>query len=179
MKKRNYVIAAAGTLALALTACGTGAKEQTTTAVETTADSAETTAEAASSEEAGETETTAEETETETAAEITKEDAAAFTDEVEDAVMNKNIKSLAEMVTFPVYVASVVENEGVVADKEAFLAISKDALFTEAFVDAVTAFDSSTIEKVEAGYVIGEGALNVIFNVDEKGNLGITGINNK
>ncbi|RGY99852.1 hypothetical protein [Clostridium sp. AM58-1XD] len=181
MKKRTYVIAAASALALALTACGGGnTKEETTTAVETTAESsAEDATDAVSQESTNDSSEAAEETTEAKKAEVTEDDIIAFVEEVEDAVMNKNMKSLAEMITYPVYVASVKENEGIVADKEAFLALDKNTLFAEAFVDAVTSFNASEIEESEAGYVIGNGTPNVTFNIGEDGALGITGINNK
>lgn len=183
MKKRNYVIAAASALALALTACGGGAKDETIAATEASVEATDAvnaddnTAEAEGdvTEEAKEEESDAAESSEE--AEV-KETPQEFADLVADAVMNKDLKDLADMVTYPVYVASVKDNEGIVADKEAFLALDKDSLFTEEFSDAVTAFDTTTLEEVEAGYVMGSDGKNITFKADDNGKLGITGINN-
>ena len=170
MRKKNYLVAAASALALALTACG-GGNTKDNTAVETTA-------EAGSTEAADSESTEAADGESKTA-EISQEEVTEFAEEIEGAVMNKDLKALADLTSFPVYVASATDTEGKVENKEAFLALDKDKLFTEEFVDAITNVDVSALEKVEAGYVITDGKQNIIFNVGEDGTLGIVGINNK
>lgn len=199
MRKKNYLVAAASALALALTACG-GGNTKDNTAVETTAEAGSTEAadsesteaadgestEAADGEdtEAADGESTEEDSESTEAAdgktaEISQEEVTEFAEEIEGAVMNKDLKALADLTSFPVYVASATDTEGKVENKEAFLALDKDKLFTEEFVDAITNVDVSALEKVEAGYVITDGKQNIIFNVGEDGTLGIVGINNK
>lgn len=187
MKKRNYVVAAASALALALTACGGSSTEETTTAAETTAEAADESAEETTAQAEDETteessvEGSSEGAEAESgseAEEITAEDVTAFAEEAASAVMNEDIEKLADLVSFPVYVASATDNEGVVEDRESFVALG-DSVFTESFVDAITSADLSSLEETEAGYVIGDGTPNIIFNVGEDGNLGITGINNQ
>ena len=179
-------MAAASALALALTACGGGTAEETTTAAQTTEAADESAEETASEEAEDETaEETSEETEESAdaeseaeASEITAEDVTAFAEEAASAVMNEDIEELADLTAFPVYVASVTDNEGVVEDRETFVALG-DSLFTDAFVEAVTSADVSSLEETEAGYVIGDGTPNITFNVGEDGELAITGINNQ
>ncbi|MEY8339110.1 hypothetical protein AALB16_14025 [Lachnospiraceae bacterium 62-35] len=177
MKKRCYVAATVSALALAITACGGGSGKENTEAETTVESTVEQESQVEETE--GDTQEESETAETEAEAEITQEDITTFAEEVEGVVMNKDLEGLADMISFPVYVASVTENEGIVENKEAFLAIGQDKLFVDAFVDVITSFDVTGLEASEAGYVIGNETPNIIFNIGEDGNLGITGINNQ
>ena len=77
---------------------------------------------------------------------------------------------------YPVYISFVKENEGVVNDKESFLALDPEMVFDSALIEAAEAADLTTLEPSMAGVVIGEETPNVIINSSE-GQLGIVGMN--
>lgn len=61
-------------------------------------------------------------------------------------------------------------------DRDAFMELGADTVFTEERCAAIAAVDVSTLEETMAGVIMGEATPNIIFkSVD--GTLGITGIN--
>ena len=99
-----------------------------------------------------------------------------FAKQVVDAVVSKNMEALADLMHYPVYVAAVEENGGMVDDKEAFLAQDPDVIFSEGLIAAMEKVDVEALEPVMAGVVIGEETPNVIVNSMD-GELGVMGIN--
>lgn len=99
-----------------------------------------------------------------------------FAKQVVDAVVSKDMEALADLMHYPVYVAAVEENGGMVDDKEAFLAQDPDVIFTEELIAAMENVDIEALEPVMAGVVIGEETPNVIVNSMD-GTLGVMGIN--
>lgn len=99
-----------------------------------------------------------------------------FAEEVVGAITSKDMKALAELMHYPVYISFVKENDGVVNDKESFLALDPEMVFDSALIEAAEAADLTTLEPSMAGVVIGEDTPNVIINSSE-GQLGIVGMN--
>lgn len=99
-----------------------------------------------------------------------------FAEEVVGAITSKDMNALAELMHYPVYISFVKENEGVVNDKDSFLALDPEMVFDSALIEAVEAADLTTLEPSMAGVVIGEDTPNVIINSSE-GQLGIVGMN--
>ena len=99
-----------------------------------------------------------------------------FAEEVVGAITSKDMNALAELMHYPVYISFVKENEGVVNDKESFLALDPEMVFDSALIEAAEAADLTTLEPSMAGVVIGEETPNVIINSSE-GQLGIVGMN--
>ena len=99
-----------------------------------------------------------------------------FAEEVVGAITSKDMNALAELMHYPVYISFVKENEGVVNDKDSFLALDPEMVFDSALIEAVEAADLTTLEPSMAGVVIGEETPNVIINSSE-GQLGIVGMN--
>ena len=99
-----------------------------------------------------------------------------FAEEVVGAITSKDMNALAELMHYPVYISFVKENDGVVNDKESFLALDPEMVFDSALIEAVEAADLTTLEPSMAGVVIGEETPNVIINSSE-GQLGIVGMN--
>lgn len=100
----------------------------------------------------------------------------AFAEKIVKAVEEKDIEALADLTAYPVYVSNVEENGGIIADREKFVALGADAVFTEALVKAVTDADLTALEPSMAGIVLGDGTPNITFNFVD-GQLGIVGIN--
>lgn len=99
-----------------------------------------------------------------------------FAEEVVGAITSKDMNALAELMHYPVYISFVKENDGVVNDKESFLALDPEMVFDSALIEAAEAADLTTLEPSMAGVVIGEETPNVIINSSE-GQLGIVGMN--
>ena len=77
---------------------------------------------------------------------------------------------------YPVYISFVKDNDGVVSDKDSFLALDPEMVFDSALVEAVQAADLEALEPSMAGVVIGDDTPNVIINSTD-GTLGIVGMN--
>lgn len=96
---------------------------------------------------------------------------AAFAEKIQAAVADKDLEALANLCSYPLAV-----NGEVVEDKDAFMGLGEDVIFTKERCEAIAAADVSALEETMAGVVMGEATPNIIFkSVD--GNLGITGIN--
>ena len=200
MKKKILTAMAVCTVALA--AAGCSSKEQETTAAETTAAQETESGEAADSE-TEKAEETEEETkvdlskvdpqealgpgaveegegtvleENQNFEDLENSDYQGFAEEVVGAITSKDMNALAELMHYPVYISFVKENEGVVNDKESFLALDPEMVFDSALIEAAEAADLTTLEPSMAGVVIGEETPNVIINSSE-GQLGIVGMN--
>lgn len=95
----------------------------------------------------------------------------AFAEKIQAAVANKDLETLADMCTYPVAV-----NGEVVEERDAFMELGEDVIFTEERCAAIAAVDIATLEETMAGVVMGDATPNIIFkSVD--GQLGIAGIN--
>lgn len=200
MKKK--ILTAMVVCTVALAAAGCSSKEQETTAAETTAAQETESGEAADSE-TEKAEETEEETkvdlskvdpqealgpgaveegegtvleENQNFEDLENSDYQGFAEEVVGAITSKDMNALAELMHYPVYISFVKENDGVVNDKESFLALDPEMVFDSALIEAAEAADLTTLEPSMAGVVIGEDTPNVIINSSE-GQLGIVGMN--
>lgn len=110
----------------------------------------------------------------ETLQDTSTEDIEAFANEIKAAVADKDIEALADLLSYPSYVAV---GDGVEVDsKDDFIALGADTVFTQELCDTIAAVDVSALESSMAGIVMGDATPNIIFkSVD--GTLGITGIN--
>ena len=207
MKKKWVILGTAMMAAVAITACGSKDTTATTVAVETTAEAASdtaapesqagttetgsgTAAEGESGSVAGEESKAAGDTTEETvntgdeaddvseqAEDLTAEEIKTFAGKVQKAVADKDIKALADLCAYPVYV-SLSEGEGSEIDnKEAFIALDTAKLFTESMLKEIAETDPATLEQFGAGVIMGNEN-NIIFN-NVDGQPSITGINLK
>ena len=113
----------------------------------------------------------------EQAEDLTAEEIKTFAGKVQKAVADKDIKALADLCAYPVYV-SLSEGEGSEIDnKEAFIALDTAKLFTESMVKEIAETDPATLEQFGAGVIMGNEN-NIIFN-NVDGRPSITGINLK
>lgn len=113
----------------------------------------------------------------EQAEDLTAEEIKTFAGKVQKAVADKDIKALADLCAYPVYV-SLSEGEGSEIDnKEAFIALDTAKLFTESMLKEIAETDPATLEQFGAGVIMGNEN-NIIFN-NVDGQPSITGINLK
>lgn len=81
------------------------------------------------------------------------------------------MEALADLCSYPLAV-----NSEVVENRDAFMELGSDVLFTEERCAVIEAVDVSALEETQAGFIMGDATPNIIFqSVD--GKLGITGIN--
>lgn len=96
---------------------------------------------------------------------------AAFAKKIQDAVSAKDMEAVADLCAFPLAV-----NGEVIENRDAFMELGADSVFTEERCAVIEAVDTSTLEETMAGVIMGDATPNIIFkSVD--GKLGITGIN--
>ncbi len=96
---------------------------------------------------------------------------AAFAEKIQTAAANKDMEALAGLCSYPLAV-----NGEVVENKEAFMALGEDVIFTEERCAVIADTDITALEETMAGVIMGDATPNIIFkSVD--GTLGITGIN--
>lgn len=96
---------------------------------------------------------------------------AAFAEEIQTAVSDKDMEALADLCIYPVAV-----NGEVVENKDALMALGEDVIFTGERCTVIASVDVSALEETMAGVIMGDATPNIIFqSVD--GKLGITGIN--
>lgn len=99
-----------------------------------------------------------------------------YAKEIQQAVKEKDINKLADLVTYPVYIG--LGDGQIIENREAFVELDSIEIFTDELLDSIENADKSGLEPSMAGFVLwsSEGAPNIIFSVQE-GKLGITGIN--
>lgn len=96
---------------------------------------------------------------------------AAFAEQIQDAVSNKDMDALADLCAYPLAV-----NDEMIESRDAFMELGADVIFTEERCAVIAAVDISALEETMAGVIMGDATPNIIFkSVD--GKLGIAGIN--
>lgn len=101
-------------------------------------------------------------------------EAEAFAEKIKSAVAARDIEALADLTAFPVYVGIAA---GGVENREAFLTLGAEKVFTPGLMESVAGADISNLSPSMAGFSISkDGKENIIFGVVE-GRLAISGIN--
>lgn len=172
MRKGKMLIAAAA-VSLMLAGCGQGGQTET-------APSAETSETAEMGGEETETETSDEDENGDAVYEdnfeVDREAVKEFGEKIQLTVAAKDLKQLADLTAFPVYVG-LPGTEGTVESREEFMDIGAEQIFTPELVASVTAADPDELSPSMAGFVLSDGGTaNVIFGVSG-GKLAVTGIN--
>lgn len=101
----------------------------------------------------------------------------AFGESLQAVIGKRSMEDLAELLGYPCYVG--IDDGVVVENKEQFLALDADKVFTDELVNAVENADLDAIEVSAAGFVVGDpsGKPNVTIRLDSNGTIGVTGIN--
>lgn len=111
---------------------------------------------------------------------VSKEKVTDFAKKIQKAVASQNMEALAELMTFPNYISSYEEKDGMVDTKEEFLQISKDRIFTRELMDSIANADIDHWEASMAGFVLvskdNNTAPSISFGISS-GELKITGFN--
>lgn len=111
---------------------------------------------------------------------VSKEKVTDFAKKIQKAVAAQDMEALAELMTFPNYISSYEEKDGMVDTKEEFLQISKDRIFTRELMDSIANADIDHWEASMAGFVLvskdNNTAPSISFGISG-GELKITGFN--
>ncbi len=171
MMRKGKMLIAAAAVSLMLAGCGQGGQTETAPSAETEA-SEEVRAEETEPETPDENEGAVYEDNFEVDREAVKE----FGEKIQLTVAAKDLKQLADLTAFPVYVG-LPGTEGTVESREEFMDIGAEQIFTPELVASVTAADPDELSPSMAGFVLSDGGTaNVIFGVSG-GKLAVTGIN--
>lgn len=104
------------------------------------------------------------------------EDQAAFAREVLIFTKRKDLESLADLCSYPIYVD--LDDGLVIESKKALIALGADTIFTKELVKAVTECDISSLTQTKTGIVISSDFVpNITFQTNEAGRCKIIGIN--
>lgn len=95
-----------------------------------------------------------------------------FGEELLDIVTAKDMERLASVVEYPVIV-----NGKKIADKDSFLALGSDGIFTEELVQALKQTDAENLIFSEGCVMLGEGTYNIWYKEKSTG-IFVIGINN-
>lgn len=102
--------------------------------------------------------------------------AAAFAQDIQSVVAEKDLESLADLMMFPNYVG-FPDDPQFVDTREAFIALGADRVFAEELLTEIAAADTAALQPSEAGFIVSDsGCPNIIFGVSD-GRLAIVGIN--
>lgn len=155
MKKKIIVAGLMVATVMTIAACGNKkTTAETTTAVETTTE-AETTVEAT-------TEETIEET---TEAEpLTVTQIKEFAEDVQQIVADEYMDWLADMCAYPMYISLEGGKETEILDREAFMELKADSIFTDNFLEAIAAVNLEELDASETEITMGDDGHNLTFS---------------
>ena len=103
--------------------------------------------------------------------------ASEFSSRLKAAVAEKDLKALADLTAYPVYVG-LPDTDGIAESEDDFLRLDSEQGFTEELQDSIASAEETALTPSEAGFVLaGEnGRPNIVFGVVD-GELEVTGIN--
>lgn len=99
-----------------------------------------------------------------------------YAKKIKQAVKEKDISKLADLVTYPVYIG--LGDGQIIESRADFIKLDSAEIFTDELLESIENADESGLEPSMAGFVLwsSEGAPSIIFGIQE-GQMGITGIN--
>lgn len=159
MKKKVLITGLMMATMLTISACGSKNTTDTTATVESTTADVTTAEEPTTVETAGTTDIMNSETEDE----LTAEQIKAFAEEIQAAVAGQDMGWLADLTSYPVYVALEDGEGSEIESKEAFMELGEDKIFTEILKEQIAAVNPEELEVFGAGVIMGEDA-SITFN---------------
>lgn len=108
---------------------------------------------------------------------VDKSEAEEFAVKIKHAVSEKNLETLADLTAFPVYIG-FPEGGQFIENREEFLALGAEKIFTDELVASIEAADETGIKASEAGFTLTKenGAANIVFGLRD-GELSVSGVN--
>ncbi|MGC6175245.1 hypothetical protein [Lacrimispora sp. 38-1] len=102
--------------------------------------------------------------------------AEAFAEKIQEAVSDRNLEALAELITYPCVFINSDQETIILKKQEDLLKQNPDMVFGDDLMVSVAKVDTATLKKTEEGIVLGEGASRIIFQESPEGSIGITEI---
>ncbi len=102
--------------------------------------------------------------------------AEAFAEKIQEAVSDRNLEALAELITYPCVFINGDQETILLKKQEDLLKQNPDMVFGDDLMVSVAKVDTATLKKTEEGIVLGEGASRIIFQETPEGSIGITEI---
>lgn len=97
-----------------------------------------------------------------------------FAEKIKAAVGAKNLEALSELVYYPITV-NYQDGTGIEVDnKEEFMELEIDNIFSEKLLNVIKEVDTSLLFMTEVGIVMGEGVPSITFEPLKEGGYGIT-----
>ena len=157
MKKRIFIIGTVMMLAGAITACG----EKTPTNQDKGAISSNT----------NEDEVTDDKdinSENDGTSDADAEEIKAFAEKIQKAVADKDMDALAELCSYPMNISISEENVTEIADKDTFMKIEPEKVFTEGFIKEIADTDIDNLEEYGVGILLGNENSIAFNKIDDE-----------
>ncbi|WP_349671404.1 hypothetical protein [Lacrimispora sp.] len=100
--------------------------------------------------------------------------AEAFAEKIQEAVSDKNLEELAELIAYPCVFINGDQETIILKKQEDLLKLNPDMVFGDDLMVSIAKVDTATLKKSEAGIVMGEGASRIVFQETADGSIGIT-----
>lgn len=98
-------------------------------------------------------------------------------DEVKTAVANKDLEALADLIAYPIGIVSP-DGEGIeVANKEEFLKLKEEDIFSDRLLRVIADVDTSDMDTDKDDLAImGKGTINIALGLTEEGSMKVVAI---
>ncbi|MDO4295206.1 MAG: hypothetical protein Q4D90_03490 [bacterium] len=98
-------------------------------------------------------------------------------DEVKTAVANKDLEALADLIAYPIGIVSP-DGEGIeVANKEEFLKLKEEDLFSDRLLRVIADVDTANMDTDKDDLAImGKGTINIALGLTEEGSMKVVAI---
>lgn len=115
------------------------------------------------------------------AASLEEADYRGFAAQLRDIFARKDMEALSRLCSYPVYVTTAANTEGMDVAGAAELKAQQDDIFSDAMAEAIAAVDIDTLVPSEIGVYMGNesGAPGLAFGLDEDGMLRVMAINSE
>lgn len=102
--------------------------------------------------------------------------AEAFAEKIQEAVSDRNLDALGELITYPCVFITVDKETIMLTKEEDLIKQNPDMVFGDDLMVAVANVDTGTLKKTEEGVPLGEGASRIVFKEFSENSFGITEI---
>ncbi|MBE5984701.1 MAG: hypothetical protein E7248_15565 [Paenibacillaceae bacterium] len=100
--------------------------------------------------------------------------AEAFAEKIQEAVSDKNLEELAELIAYPCVFINGDQETIILKKQEDLLKLNPDMVFGDDLMVSIAKVDTATLKKSDVGIVMGEGPSRIVFQETADGSIGIT-----
>ncbi|MDW2796323.1 hypothetical protein RZO55_01800 [Clostridium boliviensis] len=102
--------------------------------------------------------------------------AEAFAEKIQEAVSDRSLETLAELITYPCVFITGDQEKIILKTQEDLLKQNPDMVFGDDLMVAVAKVDTAMLKKTAEGVAMGEGDSRIVFQESPEGSIGITEI---